>query len=48
MENHVNKLNEIEFFELIKKNKYDELKELFQAEKSTPWLLKDEEGFTGK
>lgn len=47
MENQVYLTNLHEFFDLIKRNKYDELKELFQDDKQTPWLLKDEEGFSG-
>lgn len=35
------------FFELIRKNKYDDLKVIFQDENQSPWLYTEEEGFTG-
>jgi hypothetical protein len=47
MENQVYLTNLQEFFDMIKKNKYDELKELFQDEKQSPWMYKDDEGFSG-
>jgi hypothetical protein len=47
MENQVYLTNLQEFFDMIKKNKYDELKALFQDEKHSPWLYKDDEGFSG-
>jgi hypothetical protein len=47
MENQVYLRNLQEFFDMIKKNKYDELKGLFLDEKQSPWLYKDDEGFSG-
>ena len=35
------------FFEFIRKNKIEEIKEIFEDKNQSPWLYTEEEGFTG-
>lgn len=47
MENEIYLINSENFFDLIKRNRYDELKAMFQDVKLSPWLFIDEKGFSG-
>ena len=47
MENQVFLNNQQIFFEAINKNKYDELRAIFEDERQSPWLYSEEEKFTG-